>query len=722
MEASAAFEKLLSMVDDSQKEVVEKAYRYAAKAHKGQMRKSGEEYITHPLLVACIIVEIGLDTPSIVAGLLHDCVEDTDISLEKLTEDFGSEVAHLVDGVTKLGKIVYDSKEEAQMENLRKMFVAMARDIRVIIIKLADRLHNMRTIKYKSEQKQRETSLETMEIYAPLAHRLGMQQMKWELEDLCLQRLDPVGYAEIMSYIADKETTLSEFLESVQSTIKEKLTTAGINCEIKGRVKHVYSIYRKMYGQNLDFSDVYDICAMRVIVDNLSDCYNVLGYVHDIYKPIPGRFKDYISTPKPNGYQSLHTVVIGREGIPFEIQIRTQKMHEMAEYGVAAHWKYKDGLVGNQQDEAFAWIRQILENQQETEAQDFVSNIKTDLFTDEVFVFTPKGDVVNLPNGATPIDYAYQIHSAVGNRMIGAKVNNRIVSLDYTLQNGDIVQITTTKETNGPKRDWLKIAKTNGARNKIKQWFKKECHEENVTRGKTELERELRINFLHNDFYNEKNHSILLEKFGFKSDEELYASIGFGGLTISRAISKARDEITKLNRARGLESPVKKPTSKTVSSTGVAVDGVDNCLVKFAKCCSPIPGDEIIGFITRGNGVSIHRKECKNVRESIDAKEEYGRWISVSWQNSDKHKYSTGLKIITKTRIGVYVDVLNIFSNMKINISQMSVKDDADSHSIFYLSVDVTSAGQLELAMSRVKKARGVLEVLRKFDETENEQ
>lgn len=722
-DSNELFEQLISITPSEDKALVTKAYEYAKKAHNGQLRKSGEEYITHPLNVALILMDIGLDGASVAAALLHDCVEDTNVTLEDVTAIFGQEIGRLVDGVTKLGKIVYDSKEEAQMENLRKMFVAMARDIRVIIIKLCDRLHNMRTINHMSEKKQIEKSLESMEIYAPLANRLGMQHMKWELEDLSLQRLDPVGYNEIMSYIAAKERTLSEFLDGVQEHIREKLKSVGIPCEIKGRVKHVYSIYRKMYGQNLDFSEVYDICAMRVIVESLADCYNVLGYVHDIYKPVPGRFKDYISTPKPNGYQSLHTVVIGREGIPFEIQIRTKEMHEMAEYGVAAHWKYKDGLKGKQNEETFAWIRQLLENQQESEAQDFLTNIKQDLFVEDVFVFTPKGDVINLPNGSTPIDFAYEIHSAVGNKMVGAKVNNRIVSLDYVLQNGDIVQITTSKEVMGPKRDWLKIAKSNTAKTKIKQWFKKECHEENVERGKTDLDRELRINFLYTDFYNEANNKIILKKFEFENIEEFYASIGFGGTPLGRAINKIKDEITKINRTKEAENPTPKIglSKKTVTSNGIIVDGIENCLVKFAKCCSPIPGDDIIGFITRNQGVSVHRKDCPNVRMSLEKEEEFGKWIKVSWNNSDKNRYSTDIKVETKTRIGVYVEVLNIFANMKINISKMNVRDEIDGHSVFYLTADVTGVDQLELAMSRIRKTKGVVDVYRKFGEKTDE-
>ena len=472
-----SLETLLKKVKEhsplSDMEKITKAYHFSEKAHEGQKRRSGEPYFIHPVTVAGILAELGMDTDSIVAGLLHDCLEDTSATYTTLEKEFGRSVADLVNGVTRLGKIVYSSKEEAQMEDLRKMFIAMARDIRVIIIKLADRLHNARTFQYLPEQKQRDKALETMEIYAPLAHRLGIQNIKWELEDISIKYLDPVGYGEIMSQMADKGQQYEDFLQGVKKRISEKLLSMGIPCEMKARVKHVYSIYRKMYTQNLNLSEIYDICAVRVIVEELADCYNVLGFIHDLYRPVPGRFKDYISTPKPNGYQSLHTVVIGREGIPFEVQIRTREMDRTAEYGVAAHWKYKDGLKGKQNEETFAWIRQLLESQQDTQAEDFIQNIKVDLFSDEVFVFTPKGDVINLPAGATPIDFAYAIHSAVGNRMVGAKVNGRLVPIDYELKNGEIVEVVTSKETAGPKRDWLQIAKTAEARNKIKQWFEK---------------------------------------------------------------------------------------------------------------------------------------------------------------------------------------------------------------------------------------------------------
>jgi len=688
------------------------AYRFAAEAHKGQIRRSGEPYIVHPVATACILSELGLDADSIMAGLLHDCLEDTRVSFQEIERRFGTSVVELVDGVTRLGKIVYSSKEEEQMEDLRKMFVAMAKDIRVVVIKLADRLHNMRTMKFMPQVKAQEKSLEKMEIYAPLAHRLGMQNIEWELEDLSLQILDPIGYAEIMRYLEGKKEELSGLLAHVTDTIKKRLTEEGIDCEIKSRLKHIYSIYRKMYGQNLSFSEIYDICAVRIIVKELADCYNVFGVIHDLYRPVDGRFKDYISTPKPNGYQSLHTVVIGREGIPFEVQIRTDEMDRTAEYGIAAHWKYKDGLRGKQKEESFAWVRQLLENQQDSEAEDFIKNMKVDLFADEVYVFTPKGDVINLPQGATPIDFAYAIHSVVGNNMVGAKINGRIVGFDYQLQNGEIVDIVTSKTSTGPKRDWLKIAKTGAARNKIKQWYKKERREENIERGRTELERELRIALLFDDFNQEELRDTLLKRLSFSSVEELYASIGYGGITVAKILGKIRDEQQRMIRAR--EKDVKDFVSKRkkpVANTGVIVEGIDNCMVKFAKCCMPIPGDEIIGFITRGYGVSVHRKDCLNVRHSIEEKKEDGRWIRTEWAEGEKHTYSTGLRIITKSRVGVLADVVTVFSNMKINVSELNVKDTEDGMSVFYLTVDVTGRGQLELLISRLKRSPGVSDV-----------
>lgn len=713
-----SLETLLAKVKEhsplSDMEKISKAYHYAEEAHQGQKRRSGEPYFIHPVTVAGILAELGMDTDSIVSGLLHDVLEDTEATYAMVEKEFGRSVADLVNGVTRLGKIAYSSKEESQMEDLRKMFIAMARDIRVIIIKLADRLHNARTFKFLPEQKQRDKSLETMEIYAPLAHRLGIDSIKCELEDICIKYLDPVGYGYIMDEMAGKTDSYEQFLQRVKARISEKLQAAGIACEMKARVKHVYSIYRKMYIQNLTFSEMYDICAVRVIVEKLTDCYNVLGFVHDLYRPIPGRFKDYISNPKPNGYQSLHTVAIGREGIPFEVQIRTQEMDRTAEYGVAAHWKYKDGLKGKQNEQTFAWIRQLLESQQDTQAEDFIKNIKVDLFSEEVFVFTPKGDVINLPAGATPIDFAYAIHSAVGNRMTGAKVNGRLVPIDYELKTGEIVEVVTSKETNGPGRDWLKLAKTAEARNKIKQWFKKERREENIQQGQAALERELKIALLYQDFQREEVYGPVIRRFNFATLEDLYASIGYGGVSCSKVMIKVQEEIERLNRHKTkIEDPkLSLQKKRATSDSGVIVEGVDNCLVKFSKCCTPIPGDNIVGFVTRGYGVSIHRTECANVAKGMENTEEYGRWVRVSWDPDTKFKFSTGIHIRAKAQVGMLADIMQIFSVMKINVTEMNVRD-SEGLGHYFCTLEVNDREQLESILNRIRKVHGVVEATR---------
>lgn len=695
------------------------AYECACAAHSGQFRKNGEPYIIHPVSVAEIIVEMGLDTDSIVAGLLHDCIEDTQFGYKAIENKFGTPVAELVDGVTRLGMIQY-SKEQEQMEDLRKMFLAMAKDIRVILIKLADRLHNMRTIQHVPEHKQRDKALETMEVYAPIAHRLGMQRIKWELEDLSLKCLDPIGYKEIVDGLDAQSHQREEFLEHIKETISKKLNESGIQNYIAGRVKHIYSIYRKMYAQHKTIDEIYDICAVRVIVNTVADCYNVLGYVHDLYKPIPGRFKDYISTPKPNGYRSLHTTVIGRAGVPFEIQIRTEEMHKMAEYGVAAHWKYKSGIEHVNNEQTFAWIRQLLEAQQDTEAEDFIKAIKVDLFADEVFVFTPKGDVVNMPAGATPIDFAYGIHSAVGNRMTGCKINGRIAPIDSILKNGDIVEIVTSKETHGPSRNWLKIVRTTEARNKIKQWFKKECREDNIIQGRDELERELRSNLLYNHFIeNEEIQKNLLNKFTFSTLDELYASIGYGGITVTKVVNKVKDDVTRIRKQTekvekaAAQLVAKKPSSKSLS--GVIVEGLDNCLIKFARCCTPIPGDDIIGFVTRGYGVSIHRKDCVNVK-SNGTEEDNSRWVNVWWDEDHlgiREKFSTALQISSKNRIGVLADVVSILSANRINVHELSARDLSDGYAVINCIVDVSGIAQLDNLINKLKSIRGVIDIIR---------
>ncbi len=707
-----------SFPEEDEKNIL-RAYDYAYKHHDGQLRKSGEPYIMHPVAVAVNIEQMGLDAESIMAGLLHDTIEDTEASYTEVAKEFGEAVAMLVDGDPKLTQMEhtsYSTKEEQQMEDLRKMFIAMAKDIRVIMIKLADRLHNMRTIQFQREQKQRDISVETMEIYAPLAHRLGIQNVKWELEDRSLKILDPVGYQEISDYLEEQNHGFADFLDQTKARIIEKLDQVGIQCQVKARLKSVYSIYRKLYGQNLRFSELYDICATRVIVKSLADCYNVLGLIHDLYKPVPGRFKDYISTPKPNGYQSLHTVVIGTEGIPFEVQIRTEEMDTQAEYGIAAHWKYKNGLKGSQKEATFAWVRQLIESQQDSDATDFIKNVKTDLFADEVYVFTPRGDVINLPKGATPIDFAYAIHSAVGNRMTGAKVNGRIVPIDCELHSGEIVDVITSKNSTGPKRDWMQIVKTNGARTKIKQWFKKERREENIEQGKSVLERELRANLVFDAFQAVEMQELICSRMNVPNLEELYAGIGYGGVALSRVIAKVKDEAARIKAAEAKEAKLaaqaQKPR-KSIANSGVIVEGLDNCMVKFAKCCTPVPGDSIIGFVTRGFGVSVHRQDCANAKASARNPGEDGRWLRTEWAEDEKHQYNTGIKIAANNRVGLLSDVLSQLSNMKINVSELNAREDDEGRCALYLTITVYDQGQLEFVINRLARVSGVSEVKR---------
>ena len=711
--------KIAAGFPEEEKKSILRAYDYAYKHHEGQLRKSGEPYIMHPVAVAVNIEQMGLDAESIMAGLLHDTIEDTEASYAEVAKEFGESVAMLVDGVTKLTQMEhtsYSTKEEQQMEDLRKMFIAMAKDIRVIMIKLADRLHNMRTIQFQREQKQRDISVETMEIYAPLAHRLGIQNVKWELEDRSLKILDPIGYQEISDYLEEQNHGFADFLEETKARIIEKLDQVGIQCQVKARLKSVYSIYRKLYGQNLRFSELYDLCATRVIVISLADCYNVLGLIHDLYKPVPGRFKDYISTPKPNGYQSLHTVVIGTEGIPFEVQIRTEEMDTQAEYGIAAHWKYKNGLKGSQKEATFAWVRQLIESQQDSDATDFIKNVKTDLFADEVYVFTPRGDVINLPKGATPIDFAYAIHSAVGNRMTGAKVNGRIVPIDCELHSGEIVDVITSKNSTGPKRDWMQIVKTNGARTKIKQWFKKERREENIEQGKAVLERELRANLVFDAFQSPEMQELICSRMNVPNLEELHAGIGYGGVALSRVIAKVKDEAARLKAAEAKEAKLaaqaQKPR-KSIANSGVIVEGLDNCMVKFAKCCTPVPGDSIIGFVTRGFGVSVLRQECANAKASVRNHGEDGRWLRTEWAENEKHQYNTGIKISANNRVGLLSDVLSQLSNMKINVSELNAREDDEGRCSLYLTVTIFDREHLEFVINRLARVSGVSEVKR---------
>ncbi|MBQ9249392.1 MAG: bifunctional (p)ppGpp synthetase/guanosine-3',5'-bis(diphosphate) 3'-pyrophosphohydrolase [Oscillospiraceae bacterium] len=703
------------------------AYEMAKQAHAGQLRKDGSPYVTHCVAAADITVDLGLDEDSIVAALLHDVIEDTTLTHADIAHQFGVPVADIVEGVTKLTRVQYTSKEEEQMENLRKMLMAMAKDIRVILIKIADRLHNMRTMAYQTTEKQRAKSLETMEIYAPIAHRLGMQRAKWELEDLSLQYLDPAGYKEITDSLEEKLPMLEGFMSSMEKKIQDRLEALGIQATIYSRIKHVYSIYRKMYAQKLDIDGIFDLCAFRVIVDTIPDCYNVLGIIHDMFKPVPGRFKDYISTPKPNMYQSVHTTVIGTEGIPFEVQIRTWEMHHTAEYGIAAHWKYKmsDGgdAVRSGDEDKFAWVRRLLETQQESDAQDFFHDLKIDMFADEVFVFSPKGDVINLPAGATPIDFAYSIHSDVGNHMVGAKVNGRIVTYDYVLQNGDIVEIRTSKSAPGPSRDWLNIVKSGSARTKIKQWYKKERREENVIRGREMLEDELKHNGLSlDDVLDEEIMAPILKRLSYASPEDMYAAIGYGGITVGRVANRLRDEVknvkpdrkTALDKvAAAAERREQNAKKEGKAVHGILVEGLDNCLIKFSRCCTPVPGDDIIGFITRGQGVSIHRKDCSNYQKSLQNKENEGRWIRVSWARETTDSYVTTLTIASKDRSGLVMDIATVLNALNAKVRNLSSRNTGGNLALTVITLEVKNAAEVRYIMGRLQAIPGVTSVTR---------
>ena len=704
------------------------AYMCAAEAHKGQKRKAGSDYVTHSIAAAQICVEMGLDEDSIVAALLHDCIEDTTLTHNDIAKRFGHTVADLVEAVTKLTRVQYTSKEDEQMENMRKMLMAMAKDIRVILIKIADRLHNMRTMQYQTKDKQRTKSLETMEIYAPIAHRLGMQKIKWELEDLSLVYLDPIGYKEITDALNEQMPVLESFMQSVEQKIKQRLDDWGINGTISSRIKHIYSIYRKMYSQNKQINEIFDLCAFRVIVDNIADCYNVLGHVHDMYKPLPGRFKDYISTPKPNMYQSIHTTVIGSEGIPFEVQIRTWDMHRTAEYGIAAHWKYKSGEQGVKQgdEEKFAWVRRLLETQADSDVENFIHDLKIDMFSDEVFVFTPQGDVINLPAGATPIDFAYGIHSAIGNSMIGAKVNGRIVPFERVLQNGDIVEVLTSKSAPGPSRDWMKIAKSGSARTKIKQWFKKEKREENIINGKAAFESEMRLAGIPMSVVTDDEMlPNILKKLAVFSLEDIYASIGYGGMTTTKAVNKIKDEIQKtqkLPQKTTLEkmnerAEIRKAQQvENKSVHGVLVEGLDNCLVKFSRCCTPVPGDDIIGFITRGYGVSVHRTDCNNYLSSKDDPKDGGRWIRVSWASAPSENYVTTIKIMARERSGFVMDIATVLNSLGAKVLSLAARDLDGVKSSATVTLEVKDTAELNVIMGRLKTVAGVTEVTRAGD------
>ena len=719
--------KLIKLVRENMTEndvsLVEKAYFIAKKAHEGQFRFSGEPYIIHPVSVAIILYNLGMDGESMAAALLHDVVEDTDMTKENIQEEFGEDVANLVEGVTKLGKVPIFTKEEQQAENVRKMLMAMSQDIRVIIIKLADRIHNMRTLSFMRPDKRREKAQETLEIYAPIAHRLGIRGVKEELEDLAISYLDPVAYKEIRDRLEQQQSKRKEYLDSIQKKISERIKLVVPNASISGRIKSVHGIYRKMYMQGKSFDEIYDIYAVRIIVDDVIDCYNCLGIIHDMFKSIPGRFKDYISTPKANMYQSLHTTVIGDEGIPFEVQIRTWEMHRTAEYGVAAHWKYKLGMSGRQKfEEKFSWIRQLLESQNVSEnPQDIVNTIKTDLVQEEVFVFTPKGTVINLPAGATVVDFAYAIHSAVGNRMVGAKVDGRIVPIDYVVKTGEIVEIITSSQQNkGPSRDWLKFVKTSGARNKIRSWLKKERREENILEGKMEVEREFKRNFIRlNDQQFDKFILEVAQRQRFNSADDFFAAIGYGGVSINKMMPHIKDEYVKeFKQTEPAEEDVikiTKPSQKkrAKSQDGVVIEGIDNCLIKLSKCCSPVPGDKIIGFITRGHGVSIHKRDCTNVPKVIELADEPDRWIPAGWDSSVKEDFTATVSMTCLDRVGLMADVSKMIADMRVMIYGINTKSKKDGRASLELTIGVNGIEHLNGVMAKLRKINGVLDVER---------
>ena len=697
--------------------LINKAVDYASAKHQAQKRKDGSPYIIHPLAVAQIVAEMGLDCDAVLGALLHDCIEDTDASHEDIERIFGSTVAELVEGVTKLTRANFSTSEQAQMENLRKMFMAMSKDIRVVLIKIADRLHNMRTMQYQTPEKQLKKCRETMDVYAPLAHRLGMQKIKWELEDIALKYLVPDSYNEIMNYLNAHKEQDEVFMRTIQDKITQRLSSVGIHNKTYGRIKHVYSIYRKMQAQGKTIDELYDIYAFRVIVDTIPDCYNVLGHVHDLFNLVPGRFKDYISTPKPNMYQSLHTTVIGSQGIPFEVQIRTWDMHETAEYGIAAHWKYKQGTgAGTEKD--FEWVRRLLETQQDSDAEEFVQSLKIDMFDDEVFVYTPKGRIVSLPAGSTPIDFAYAIHSGVGNAMIGAKVNNRIANIDTKLRNGDIVEVLTSKAAKGPSRDWLTICKSNQARTKIKQWFKREKRDENIVHGRASFEAEMkRVGLPLNALTSPDLEPHLLQKLSFDSWDDMYAAIGYGGLTATKAVGRIRDDVNKAVKAQTTEklpgAPLRlKPDSDAEllnrhAVNGIIVEDIDSCMIKFAKCCAPVPGDAIVGFITKGFGVSIHRADCPNAAAREDPKQA-ARWVRVRWATQEEQPFETTLELDCITRDGLVLDVATVMSTARVRVKEMNAKDLPGGRSTITIRFEVKNVAELDSIRAKLLSIRDV--------------
>lgn len=725
-EVKQALQEILDLISQQpesesyDRELVINAFNRCVEAHGNQKRASGEPFYMHPIAVSKIVITLGMDSESVAASLLHDVVEDTEATYEDIKNEFGQTVAELVDGVTKLGKIPLESKENAQAENIRKMFIAMSHDIRVIIIKLADRLHNMRTIDAVPIQKQRDKARETLEVFAPIAHRLGIRGVKEELEDLSIMHLDPVAYKEIQQSLTVKRGQSEEFLSMIQKRIKDRVEEVVPGIIIEGRVKSIHGIYRKMYMQGKSIEEIYDIYAVRIITDTVTNCYNILGIIHDMARPIPGRFKDYISTPKPNFYQSLHTTVLGREGIPFEVQIRTMEMHRTAEYGIAAHWKYKDGINNTDAkfDERLSWIRQILENQRETDdAEDLVQTIKTDLSQEDVFVVTPKGDVINLPVGSTVIDFAFAIHSAIGTKMTGAKVDGRIVPITHEIKTGELIEILTTNQAgHGPSRDWLNIVKTNQAKSKIRAWFKKEKRPENIAAGKSEIEREFaRNNIRLNDEDMEKFLTELSARLKCNSLDDFFATIGYGGILVSKTMPRVKDAYSRFVKTeKPLELSNNTQTRKmSKSSEGVVVDGIDNCLIKLSRCCTPIPGDDIIGFITRGHGVSIHKRDCANVPEIIEEAEEPERWIPAFWDAGRTTRFDSTINILGINRDGMVADLSILLNNLHVSVHAIMAKETKDGNCSIIITISVESREHLENVIARIKKLNGVFSVER---------
>jgi GTP diphosphokinase / guanosine-3',5'-bis(diphosphate) 3'-diphosphatase len=698
-------------------ELLQNAYDVARKAHESQFRKSGVPYIMHPIAVAEILLNMQMDAVTVAAAFLHDVVEDTEVSMDEIKKQFGQEIALLVDGVTKLGRIRYKSKEEQQAENHRKMFLAMAQDIRVILIKLADRLHNMRTLKHLPEEKQRKIAKETLEIFAPLAHRLGIASIKWELEDIALRYINPQQYYRIVNLMQKKRTEREKYIEQVIVEIKKKLSDLKITSEISGRPKHLFSIYNKMVKQSKEFNEIYDLLAVRVIVKDIRDCYAALGIIHTLWKPMPGRFKDYIAMPKANMYQSLHTTVIGPNGEPLEVQIRTAEMHKTAEYGIAAHWAYKEGKseIKESFENKLTWFRQIIEVQDNArDAQEFMECLKMDLFSDVVFVFTPKGDVIELPKGSVSLDFAYRIHSEVGNRCIGAKVNNKIVPLDQPLKTGDIVEVLTSKHSYGPSRDWLKIAKSSQAQNKIRAWFKKEKRDENILKGKEAVEVELkRQGFDLKDALTPENINEAISKYNFQVEEEMYAAIGYGGITAAQVVGRITEKLRKQREEKAapeIKGDYKQDfTKRKTPDQGISVKGIDNLLVRFSRCCSPIPGDEIVGYITRGRGVSVHRANCPN----IEHEEEKDRLIQVEWEGQLIQEYNVEIEVTGHDRSGLLNEVLNTVADSKTNIVAVSGKADKNKVAKINMTIAINNVNHLQKVVERLKKIRDVYTVRR---------